>query len=53
MGKQTLKFDDFVVDKGKFHACKQAIALDLVEISRILVSDKFKHNENGFQHFIN
>ena len=52
MGEQTLKFDDIVVDKKEFHASKQAIALDLVESSRILISDKFKQNENGFKHFI-
>ena len=52
MSEQTLKFDHIVVNKKDFHASKQAIALDLVESSKILVSDKFKHNENGFKHFI-
>ena len=52
MSEQTLKFGHFVVNKKYFHASKQAIALDLVESGRILVSDKFKHNENGFKHFI-
>ena len=52
MSKQTLKFDHIVVNKNDFHVSKQAIALDLVESCRKLVSDKFKHNENGFKHFI-
>ena len=52
MSEQTLRFDRIVVNKKEFHASKQAIALDLVESSRILVSDKFKHNENGFKPFI-
>ena len=52
MSKQTLKFDHIVVTKKDFHAFKQAVALDLVESSRILISDKFKHNENSFKHFI-
>ena len=52
MSKQTLKFGDIVVDKREFHASKQAIALNLVESSRMLVSDKFKHSEVGFKHFI-
>ena len=52
MSKQTLKFDHIVVNKKDFHTSKQAIALDLVESSRILVSEKLKHNENGFKHFI-
>ena len=50
--EQTLKFDRIVVNKKDFHASKEAIALDLVESSKILVSDKFKHFENGFKHFI-
>ena len=52
MSKQTLKFDEIVVNKKDFHASKEGIALDLVESSRILVSDKFKHSEDGFKHFI-
>ena len=52
MSKQTLKFDHNVVNKKYFHASKQAIALYLVKSSRIVVSDKFKHNENGFKPFI-
>ena len=48
MSEQTLKSDENVVDKKDFHASKEAIALDLVESSRILVSGKFKHRENGF-----
>ena len=52
MSEQTLKFDHIVVNKKEFHASKEAIALDLVESSRILVSDKFKHNENDSKHFI-
>ena len=44
ISEPTLKFDHVVVNKKDFHASKQAIALDLVKSSRILVSDKFKHN---------
>ena len=51
MSEQTLKSDEIVVNKKDFHASKKAIALELVESSRILVSDKCKHNENGFKHF--
>ena len=52
MNKKTLKFDEIVVNKKDFHASEEGIALDLIESSRILVSDKFKHNEDGFKHFI-
>ena len=52
MSEHTLKFDHIVVDKKDFCASKEAIALDFVESSKILASDKFKHNENSFKHFI-
>ena len=52
MSQQTLRFDKIVVNKKDFHAFKKGIALDLVESSRILVSDKFKHSEDGFKYFI-
>ena len=52
MSGQTLKFHHVVVNKKGFHASKERIVLDLVESSRILVSDKFKHSEDGFKYFI-
>ena len=51
MSEQTLKFDEIVVNKKDFYASKEAIVLDLVESSRMPVSDKFKHSEDGFKHF--
>ena len=52
MSEQTLKFDENVVNKKDFHSSKEAVALDCVESIRILVSDKFKHSENGSKFFI-
>ena len=52
MTKQTLKFGDIVVNKKEFHASKQAIALNLVDTNQIVISDKFKHNDDGFKYFI-
>ena len=52
ISEQTLKFDHIVVNKKDFHTSKQAVALNLVENNKILVSDKFKHDENDFKHFI-
>ena len=52
MSEQTLKFDENVVNKKDFHASKQAIALNLVDSSKILVSDKFKHSGDGCKYFI-
>ena len=39
MSEQIVKFDEIVVNKKDFHASKEAIILDLVESSKILVSD--------------
>ena len=39
MSEQTLKFGDIVVNEKEFHASKQAIALNLVNTNKIVVSD--------------
>ena len=52
MSEQTLEFGDIVVNKKEFHASKQAIALDLVDTNNIVVSDKFKHSDDGSKYFI-
>ena len=50
--EQTLKFGDIVVNKKEFHASKQAIALNLVDTDKIVVSEKFKQSDNGSNYFI-
>ena len=40
MSDQTLKFGDIVVNKKEFH----------VNTSKIVVSDKFKHSDDGFKY---
>ena len=52
MGEKTLKFNNIKVDKKEFHRSKQAIELDLIDTGKIVVSDRFKHNEEGFKFFI-
>ena len=52
MSEQTLKFGDTVVNKKEFDASKQAIALNVVETNKIVVSDKFKHSDDGSKYFI-
>ena len=52
MSEETLKFGDTVVNKKEFRASKQAIALNLLNTNKIVVSDKFKHNDDGFKFFI-
>ena len=36
---KTLKFDNVEVNKKKIHASKQPIALDIVNVNQILISD--------------
>ena len=52
MSEQTLKFGENVVNKKDSHASKQAIALNLVDSSKIHVSDKFKRSDDGSKFFI-
>ena len=52
MSEKTLKFDNIRVNKKEFHKSKQPIDLDLVNVDQIVVSNKFKHNDDGFKYFI-
>ena len=52
MNEQTIKFGDIVVNKKEFHASKQAIALNLVDTNKIVVSDKFKQSDDGSKYSI-
>ena len=45
-------FGDIVVNKKEFNASKQVIALNLVSKNKILLSDIFKHSDDGFKYFI-
>ena len=40
------------VKRKDFHASKKPIALDLVDINQILISEKFKHNDRVSKNFI-
>ena len=52
MRENTLKSENIRVNKKEFHKSKQPIDLDLVNTDQIIVSDKFKHNDDGFKYFI-
>ena len=52
MSKSTLKFNNIRVHKKEFHKAKQAIDLGLVTVDQIVVSDKFKHSDDGSKYFI-
>ena len=52
MSGNTLKFNNIRVIKKEFHKSKQAIYLSLVNVDRIVVSDKFKHSGDNFKYLI-
>ena len=52
MSKRTLKFGDVAVHKKGIYASKQAIALNLVNTNKKVVSYRVKHGDNGFKYFI-
>ena len=52
MNEKALKFDNIVIGKKEFHKSKQPINLNLVNTDQVLISDKFKHRDDGFKYFI-
>ena len=52
MSEKRLKFNDVEVNKKEFHAFKQPITLNLLDIDKIVVSDKFEHSDKVFKYFI-
>ena len=52
MSEKTLKVDNIRANKKEFHKSRQSINLDLVNIDQIVVSDKVRHGDDGFQYLI-
>ena len=52
MSENTLKFNNIKINKKEFHKSKKEIDLDSVDTNKIVVSDKFGHNEESFKYFI-
>ena len=52
ISEKTLKFDNIRVNENEFHKSKQPINLDLVNVNQIVISDKFKHSDDGFKYSI-
>ena len=52
MCEKALKFDNIGVNKKEFHKSKQPINLDIVNLDQIVISNKFKHCDDGFKYFI-
>ena len=51
MSKKTLKCDNVEVNKKEFHASKQTIPLNLLNVNQILISVKFDHSDKVFKYF--
>ena len=52
MNEKILKFNNTRLNKKEFHKSKEPIDLMSVIVDQIVVSDKFKHNNEGFKYFI-
>ena len=52
MSEKTLKFNNIRLNKKEFHKSKEPIDLLSVNVDQIVVSDKFNHNNEGFNYFI-
>ena len=62
MSKKILKFNNVEVNKKEFHASKQPIALNLMNVNQILISEKSsvnlseilisEHSDKVFKYFI-
>ena len=51
MSSQKIKFGDKEVDKKKFYSSKEAILLDSVDLSKIVVSSRWKLNDTTYKYF--
>ena len=51
MSSQKIKFGDKEVDKKKLYSSKEAILLDSVDLSKIVVSSKWKLNDITYKYF--
>ena len=52
MSEKALKFDNIRVNKKEFHKSKQPVDLMPLSFHQIVISDKFKHSDEGFKYFI-
>ena len=51
MSSQKIKFGDKEVDKKNFYSSKEAILLDSVDLSKIVVSSRWKLNDTTYKYF--
>ena len=50
MSSQKIKFGDKEVDEKQFYSSKQAILLNSVDVSKIVVSNKWKINDTTYKY---
>ena len=50
MSSKKIKFGDKEVNKKEFYSSKQAISLDSVDLSKIVVSNKWKINDTTYKY---
>ena len=51
MSSKEIKFGDKKVNKKEIYSSKQAILLDSVDLSKIVVSNKYKINDTTYKYF--
>ena len=51
MSEKTLKFNNIRLNKKEFHKSKQLVDLMSVNVDQVVVSEKIKHNNEGFNYF--
>ena len=57
MSEKTLKFNNIILNKKKFHRSKEpidllSVDLDQIDLDQIALSRKLKHNDESFKYFI-
>ena len=52
MSEKILKFNKILLNKKEFCKSKEPINLFLVKVNQKVVSDKFKHSNEGFKYFV-
>ena len=51
MSSQKIKFGDKEVDKKTFYSSKEAVLLDSVDLSKLVVSSRWKVNDTTYKYF--
>ena len=51
MSSQKIKFGDKEIDKKEFYSSKEAISLNSVDLSKIIVSSEWKINDTTYKYF--